>query len=116
MRKAIYIVGVWDTVWTISTVLVTIFQCNPIKFLWNREIQGGKCVNSDVFYFACSLTSTITVVTVLLLPLPIVWNLQVSISRKAGLAISFSIGTLYVTSSSPLWAVSSAPLTRNSQK
>ena len=96
MRKAVYTIGVWDILWTISTVLVTILQCTPIDFMWNQNIHGGKCINSDAFYFACGLTSAATIVTVLFLPLPIVWKLQVSKWRKTGLAISFTIGAMYV--------------------
>ena len=94
MRKAVYILGAWDVLWTLSTLLVIIFQCTPIDFLWNKEIQGGKCINNPKFYFACGLTSAITVVTILILPLPIIWKLQVSLLRKIGLAIAFSVGAL----------------------
>ena len=94
MRKAVYILGAWDALWTLSTLLVIIFQCTPIDFLWNKEIQGGKCINNPKFYFVCGLTSAITVVTILILPLPIIWKLQVSPLRKIGLAITFSVGVL----------------------
>ena len=101
MRKAFYIIGAWDTLWTISTVLVTIFQCHPVDYFWNRTLRGGGCINSDAFYFLSSVTSTVSVITVLCLPLPIVWKLQVSTSKKTGLAISFTIGALCVALKTP---------------
>lgn len=97
MRKAIFVLSAGDTLWTLSTLLVTILQCNPVDFLWNRKIQGGKCIDSIAFYFACGLTSTVTVITALSLPLPIVGRSKVSTSEKSGLTISFTMGALYVT-------------------
>ena len=94
MRMAVYITSAWNTVWTISTVLVTIFACGPVERIWNPERYGGHCIDQSVFYFTRSLISTLTNLVVLLLPLPIVWKLQVSTSRKLGLTISFSIGAL----------------------
>lgn len=101
MRKAFCIIGAWDTLWTISTVLVTVFQCHPIDFFWNRDLWGGICIRSDVFYFVCSVTSTVSVITVLFLPLHIVWKLQISTSKKTGLAISFTVGVLCVALKTP---------------
>ena len=96
MRNAIYIIGAWDTVWTISTILVTVFRCTPFDYPWTWNKLGGECINSDAFYFSSSLISTLTIVTVLFLPLPIIWKLHTSATRKTGLAISFTIGALYV--------------------
>ncbi|KAL9133326.1 MAG: hypothetical protein Q9175_005495 [Cornicularia normoerica] len=62
MHKAVYIIGAWDAVWTLSTILVIIFQCTPIDFLWNRKIQGGRCINSDAFYFAACVASIVRLV------------------------------------------------------
>ena len=44
------------------------------------------------------MISTLTILTVLFLPLPIICKLQVSGAKKVGLAISFTVGALYVTS------------------
>jgi hypothetical protein len=55
-------------------------------------------MNANDFYFAVGLTSTIVLVAVLFLPVPIIWKLQVSKTKRLGLALSFTIGALYVQS------------------
>ena len=98
MPKAVYIVGTWDVVWTVCTLIITVNQCIPIHFIWNHEPHDAKCINVNAFYFASGMISTLTILTVLFLPLPIICKLQVSGTKKVGLGISFTVGALYVTS------------------
>lgn len=95
MRKAVRCVAAWTLAWTVSTFFVLAFQCSPVHFFWERETIVGICIDADTFYFISGLLSTITIVVVFLLPLPIIWKLQVSNLRKLGLAFSFTTGALY---------------------
>lgn len=45
-------------------------------------------------YFSSAVISGLTILAVLLLPLPVVYKLQTSKSKKIGLAFSFSAGIL----------------------
>ena len=76
-------------------ILCACFSMLTGPFLWDRETIVGICKDADTFYFISGLLSTITIVVVLLSPLPIIWKLQVSNLRKLGLAFSFTAGALY---------------------
>ena len=94
MRYTVYGVGSSAIAWIIAIPIVIIFQCNPVAFFWNQNIPGGKCIDTNSFYFASGVLSSITLVTVLLLPLPIVARLKITMAKKLGLAGSFSLGAL----------------------
>lgn len=96
MRLTVYAIGTFMVAWTTSSLIVIICQCTPVKFFWDREIEGGHCINANAFYFAIGLISTIVMVSVLFLPLPIIWHLHVSMTKKLGLAFSFTLGVLWV--------------------
>ena len=96
MKYTVYGFSALTTIWTIVMALVIIIQCTPVQYFWNREIPGGKCIDADAYYFSTGLSSTIIMVLVLALPLPLIWKLQISLSRRFGLAVIFLMGALYV--------------------
>lgn len=98
MRKAVYVIASWDLLWAVCTLTVTIIQCFPINYLWNQEGHEGACINLTAFYFSTGLISTLTIIAILLLPLPIIYKLRTSNAKKMGLVISFTVGALYVIS------------------
>ena len=98
MRLSVYGLTALTIAWTFATVIVVIFQCAPVQYFWNRGIAGGHCVDAYDFHVAMGVLSTVVLVTVLILPVPIIWKLQVSSTRRLGLAFVFTIGALYVNS------------------
>lgn len=82
--------------WVFAMMVGIILQCTPVQYFWNREIAGGHCMNANAFYFAMGVISTVVLVAVLFLPVPILCMLQVSSARRVGLASVFTIGVLYV--------------------
>lgn len=60
---------------------VTLLQCNPISFFWDKFSQTGWCVPIDVIIALTFLYSVISVIcdfTFALLPIFLVWNLNMS--------------------------------------
>lgn len=78
--------------WLIAITLTVVFQCNPIHFFWNPTIAGGKCIHANRFYFSAGITSTVAIIFVLFLPLPIILRLKTTNTKKFGLAVSFVLG------------------------
>ena len=91
VRKAIYLIGAWDVFWTVPPTPSRMINALPLTFF-----GIGIRIDSNAFYFTSGLTSTVTVVTTLYLPLPIVWRLRLSALSKMGLAISFIVEASYM--------------------
>ncbi|OAG06095.1 uncharacterized protein CC84DRAFT_1044209, partial [Paraphaeosphaeria sporulosa] len=83
----------------LACVPVIICQCRPLEYLWNKTIPGGHCVNQALMFRYGSLPNIITDVAMLLLPMPLVWNLHSSSKVKFGLFITFLIGSIGLVTS-----------------
>jgi membrane-anchored glycerophosphoryl diester phosphodiesterase (GDPDase) len=64
---------------------VTLFQCSPISFFWDRQLPGGKCVNVYVIIGLTYLYSAVSAIcdfTFGILPIFMVWNLNMARDAK----------------------------------
>jgi hypothetical protein len=98
LRKWSFYLGVLVALLMISSFAFTIFQCTPVRFFWDKSISG-RCVNPNQSYVATLVMSSIVaafIFVLFLLPVPAVWGLHLTRTRKYGLAFVFSIGALFV--------------------
>ena len=72
--------------------LMALLICKPIAFNWDKTIPGGHCGNIMGAYIWASFPNILTDVVMLLLPLPVIWNLHTSRSQKLGLTLTFLVG------------------------
>ncbi|MCJ1259014.1 hypothetical protein MMC24_006848, partial [Lignoscripta atroalba] len=84
---------IWTNVlyYTIST-FVEIFQCSPRKKLWDPKIPG-HCINDNhgIQVYSGSL-NVLSDFSILVLPLPLIWRLQMPFLRKLRVTAVFSVG------------------------
>ena len=83
---------------TTAFTLVTIWQCKPLQTFWNRRIPGGRCFDSEAFWFSYSLINILLDVAILSLPVRQVLKLQVNSKEKLSLIAVFFLGILYASS------------------
>ena len=80
---------------TISETLVVLFQCTPVHKAWDATgLVEGTCVDMNTFYyanFAVKLASDLALFT---LPIPKVVQLRMSVGKRIGLVVMFSLGLL----------------------
>lgn len=82
-----------------SYSVTSIFQCVPIDFFWNRLSEEGQCFNIDNFYRSFTPPYIVADILTILIPIPTVWRLRSSNSRKIGLTVLFCIGIMSVVAS-----------------
>ncbi|KAI1321110.1 hypothetical protein F5Y16DRAFT_413844 [Xylariaceae sp. FL0255] len=85
----------------VAADLATIFQCEPIVAAFDKTIADGekRCINNGIFWLANAGFSIITDVIILLIPMPLVYALQVPRMQKTALVLVFALGTFVVTTS-----------------
>ena len=85
-RLALWIVAGLSCAWIVAVLVSLILQCNPPQKAWERAIPGA-CQDPYNWWLAGGVSSFILDLIILLLPLPMLWMLQVKPSRK-GLMIA----------------------------
>ncbi|KAF1355748.1 hypothetical protein EJ07DRAFT_32511, partial [Lizonia empirigonia] len=74
--------------------LLIVFQCWPIRSLWDKTITGAKCLPVSVaISFTGATLSIVEDIIILLLPLPVVWKLQMSTRKKIDVIFLISMGS-----------------------
>lgn len=72
-----------------------VFECTPIARSWDATIPG-HCMDGTpgVLPWFSGATSSATDIFVLILPLPLLWGLNMSLAMKMRLLAVFSLGLL----------------------
>ncbi|CAN8103222.1 unnamed protein product [Discula destructiva] len=85
----------YNAAWGISFVVVALFQCRPISYMWtNWDGTGsGTCLNSNAIGWANGITSIVLDVWMLAIPMAQLRTLQLHFKKKVGVAIMFFTGT-----------------------
>lgn len=92
-RLALWIVSGLTCAWIVAVLVSLILQCNPPQEAWERAIPGA-CQDPYNWWLASGVSSFILDLVILLLPLPMLWRLQVKPSRKGLLIGVFLCGYL----------------------
>ncbi|KAF1934748.1 hypothetical protein EJ02DRAFT_167359 [Clathrospora elynae] len=86
-------------VFTIASTFAIIFQCSPVAAGWDFTLRPpigtAKCYDSDIFKNIGVFNSSVNIATDLLfalIPIPMVWKLQVTLRTRIGLALILSLG------------------------
>lgn len=66
--------GLVTFVYSLIAVLMTIFQCSPMRKQWDMTVSG-HCLNTTVAAIIPGAINAGTDLVVVLLPIPFVWNL-----------------------------------------
>ena len=81
----------------LSVVLEAFLLCRPVEYNWDKSI-AGICANEQLAFFLAGITNLIIDLGVIVLPMPILWNLQMAVPRKIAVSTMFGIGAMYVNS------------------
>ncbi|KEQ68250.1 hypothetical protein M436DRAFT_32454, partial [Aureobasidium namibiae CBS 147.97] len=81
------------SVWLPMTV-----ACRPLSYFWDQYTgaRGGKCMDYLSMWIITGICSAALDLVILLLPIPRVWSLQMSWTRKLGVMGILALGTFAV--------------------
>lgn len=76
------------------------FNCNPVAKTWHALTFTGpaKCFDNSMIQFVIGGFNIATDFIILIMPMPIILDLNMDSKRKIGLLVIFSTGILYVVS------------------
>ncbi|TKA79218.1 hypothetical protein B0A55_03966 [Friedmanniomyces simplex] len=90
-RQAVYFMLCLTASYLIICILTSLLGCRPISYFWNKD-QPGLCFNETQFFRWNGVANLLLDVVVLLLPMPMIWRLQLTIKQKLALSGIFLLG------------------------
>ncbi|KAI3401849.1 hypothetical protein diail_6408, partial [Diaporthe ilicicola] len=87
--------GIFNLLLMISVFFVMLFDCVPFAKNWNPTLDG-YCVDVGKFSLASSIFAIVTDVVAIALPFHIFWSLNMSVRKRLGLMLIFSVSVLSV--------------------
>jgi hypothetical protein len=82
----------------VAFIFVRALICRPVAMNWDFTTPGGTCGDLHTMYMSLASIDLILDLTVVLLPMPVVWNLQMAFSKKIAISAVFGLGAAYVDS------------------
>jgi hypothetical protein len=90
-RSMVLAVAAFVTAWGIGITVTLLVACRPIAAYWDVKIHG-ECLNLVTFTYFTNISNLCTDVIIFLMPVPMIWNLQLPTRRKLLLMFIFCIG------------------------
>lgn len=81
------------TMYLVATIFA-IAQCTPRKKIWNPLMNTGHCIDTSAAYLSTAIFNVITDFAILILPMPILWKLQMPRKKKILTTAVFATGFL----------------------
>ena len=75
--------------WFVPLVLI----CRPIAQYWNPNSPQRRCMNFDVLGTWITLPNIVSDLVILVLPMPVIWKLQMRFPKKVGIMLTFLAGS-----------------------
>jgi hypothetical protein len=95
LKRGIYAFMVFTTLFTLPLIGLAIFQCIPIRAIWDLEAhKTAKCVDWITVLRLTVVYEVIAEVVLFSLPIPIVLKLQMATAKKIQLIVFFGLGVV----------------------
>jgi hypothetical protein len=94
-RRVVYGTLAIVVVFSLTSLILSICQCFPISHFWDAPgSPDASCVNNKAMNFSVAIISVIIDIWIFVLPLPMVWRLNINYQRKIALGLVFAAGAV----------------------
>lgn len=92
-RLAIWSGLVFTALYNVTYIFTLLFACSPVAASWDYSIDG-KCLAMAPYYYTTGVLTMVNDLVLFILPVPLVWRLQVDKRTKIGLSVMFLLGLI----------------------
>jgi len=103
-RLACYVVMAIVATYSSWAIVSGYVNCVPVAKFWNHDLPG-HCLSFEAVWFFNASMNIATDVTLLVLPMPLLFKLQLPRTQKIALIGVFAIGILYVFHANALLSI-----------
>jgi hypothetical protein len=90
-RKFVLATAAFIIAWGIGITVTLFLVCRPLKAYWDRTVDG-TCLTIVTFTYFTNISNLITDIWIFLMPVPMIWHLQLQTKKKLILSVIFCIG------------------------
>ncbi len=83
-----FIIALFIVSWTVIWLL-----CTPLAHYWDPTVPG-KCINEYVYYLFGTALNVAIDLAILILPMPVIWSLQMPRKQQLWVSGIFALGFL----------------------
>ena len=84
----------------VAYAFIAIFQCSPVRLAWDKTVpEGGQCIDLATVARWMSIPNVVDGLVMLVMPVPVVWQLAIEVQQKFALTATFFHGIMYALSS-----------------
>ncbi|KAE8142972.1 hypothetical protein BDV38DRAFT_95432 [Aspergillus pseudotamarii] len=89
--------AVFIVAWGLAALFANTFQCWPLQYFWNKEVEGHCISGEKALFMATGSVSFLQDIMLLAIPFAVLWRLQMAPRKKVLLTILFSMGGIVCT-------------------
>lgn len=93
MRWSVFFTMFFIASYSIGLLFSFIFSCTPMERNYNALITTGSCIDAPALYIATAAFNVVSDIMLFILPIPMVYGLQMPLKQKLGLFFVFGIGS-----------------------
>ncbi len=90
-RRVVLATITFIALWVLTITIVLALECRPTAKFWDPTIPG-KCFNLVAVSYFTNISNLVTDLWIFFLPIPVIWRLHISNSKRLGLCGVFLIG------------------------
>ncbi|KAL3427262.1 CFEM domain-containing protein [Phlyctema vagabunda] len=98
-RLSCYLTVAFVACYIVAFTLISVFQCRPISYAWDKYTQKGQCINFATMSWWNAGVSILQDFIIVLLPCREVWQLHMSLQRKLAICCMFGVGSFSIAMS-----------------
>ena len=93
VRITLWTIGAIVLAWQVAGLLAFFFQCKTLHNAWDFT-TSGECIDISKLWIGNAITNIIMDLILVALPMPLIWNLQITKNQKVALSGVFLVGAL----------------------
>ncbi|KAF1918110.1 hypothetical protein BDU57DRAFT_187414 [Ampelomyces quisqualis] len=90
-RSVVLATAAFVVAWGIGITVTLFLACRPLNAYWDATIKG-QCLTMVTFVYFTNVSNLITDICIFLMPIPMIWHLQLQTKKKLLLSFIFCIG------------------------
>jgi len=93
MRRGLWVMAAATLAWWVQGSLITVFQCQPIHYLFD-PFTKGTCINGQLYFVIAESISCLISTVIVCMPIPLIWDLSLQLPQKIAVGGLFLLGGL----------------------